>query len=167
MLIIAKKINELNFSQLMTVYYEGNRENGSVNYPDFPVEEQILYAEQDFYSYLSQEFFRTKGSSYAIWAPDGMYVAALRLEPYKDGLLLEALETAPAFRNKGFATALIRAVISYLSDSGFEKIYSHVIKTNLPSLKVHYHCGFQKIMDYAVYIDGSVSQKAYTLCFEL
>jgi len=77
--------------------------------------------------------------------PSGRYVSALRLEPYRDGLLLEALETAPEQRRKGFAAALIRAVQCFLE--GKTKLYSHVDKRNLSSLKVHEKCGFRIVSE--------------------
>ena len=101
------------------------------------------------------------GSVYAIWVEKDVYVSALRLEPYEDGLLLEALETAPAYRRKGYAEKLMRAVQMEFP----QKIYSHVSKKNTASLAVHKKCGFRQVLDYAKYIDGSVVRNAVTLCY--
>ena len=133
-------------------------------WPEEPEMRQIQLAEEDFYRYLSQVFFRSSGAVYAVWEENGRYVSALRLEPYRDGLLLEALETAPEQRRKGFAAALIRAVQCFLE--GKTKLYSHVDKRNLSSLKVHEKCGFRRVADFAVCVDGSVNQKMYTLCWD-
>ena len=78
-----------------------------------------------------------------------------------DGLLLEALETAPACRRHGYAAALVRAVMEVY---GEKKIYSHVSKRNTPSLRVHEKCGFRRIAEHAVYADGSVMQNHVTFC---
>ena len=163
MLVIASSLRELNFRALMEVYIEGNRENAGENYPDLPPEQGLLRAEQDFYDYLREDFFRQAGAIYAIWASDGRYVSALRLEPYRDGLLLEALETAPDARQRGYATALMEAVLERLPG---KRIYSHVRKRNLPSRKTHEKCGFREMLDYAVYLDGSVDRHSLTLCRE-
>jgi GNAT superfamily N-acetyltransferase len=160
MLYIATKMQELNFSQLMAVYEEGNRENGEIFYPDLPEGQQLLRAEQSFYEYLREGFFPVSGAVYAIWIENECYVSALRLEPYEDGLLLEALETAPTQRRKGYAEKLIRAVLEQFP----QKIYSHVSKKNTASLAVHEKCGFVQVLDYAKYIDGSVARNAVTLC---
>lgn len=93
----------------------------------------------------------------------GEYISALRLEPYKDGLLLEALETAPRHRRKGYGYQLLKAVLNAFPD---RKIYSHVSKRNVPSLAIHEKCGFRKISDAAAYIDGSVNERAVTLCYQ-
>ena len=161
MLYIAEKMKELNFRQLMDVYEEGNLENAAEFFPHEPKEQWLLLAEQSFHQYLKECFFRTEGARYCIWIIDGRYVSALRLEPYRDGLLLEALETRQDQRRKGYAAELITAVVRYVGDT---KVYSHVGKRNAASLRVHEKCGFRKILDHAVYADGSVFTNCITLC---
>lgn len=163
MLIVAKKLKELAFGKLMEVYIEGNLENGQELWPDEPKNRQLALAEQEFYQYLQQVFFKTDGAQYLIWEENGRYVSALRLEPYRDGLLLEALETAPDLRRKGYAAKLILAALEHAAGA---KIYAHVHKRNVPSLRTHEKCGFVKILDYAVYADGSVNDRCFTLCHE-
>lgn len=163
MLITAKSLRELKFGALMSVYEEGNRENGAELWPDLPENQRIIRAENDFYQYLREIFFAQPGAVYCIWEAGGKYVSALRLEPYRDGLLLEALETAPEQRRKGYAEELIRGV---LESCGACKIYSHVSKRNVPSLGIHEKCGFRRILEYAVYVDGSVNHRCCTLIYE-
>jgi RimJ/RimL family protein N-acetyltransferase len=161
MLCIVKSLRELPFGQLMEVYEESNLENGREFWPDLSSGEQILRAEQDFYQYLKEVFFPTDGAVYYLWEIDGRPVSALRLEPYRDGLLLEALETAPFHRRKGYASALIRAVLQTTQ----LKIYSHVGKRNFASLNIHLSCGFQRIGEQALYADGSVNDRCCTLLY--
>ncbi len=161
MLYLATKLREVDFSALMSVYEEGNRENGALLHPELPEGQQLLQAEQSFHQYLSEVFYTTTGAVCAIWVENGAYVSTLRLEPYEDGLLLAALETAPAHRRKGYAEKLIRAVQAEFP----QKIYSHVSKRNTASLAVHKKCGFRQVLDYAKYIDGSVVRSAITLCY--
>ena len=127
MLILVKKMSGLSFSRLMEIYAEGNEENGRELWPNLTDNERILRAEQAFYEYLNEDFFKTEGAVYAIWQENGSYISALRLEPYQDGMLLEALETAPEHRHKGYAAKLIRAVLEWV---GNQKVYSHVSKRN-------------------------------------
>lgn len=163
MLQIASSLKALDFAKLMAVYEESNRENGQENYPDEPQSRQLFLQEENFYQYLREVFFPAPGAVCLVWTEAGEYRAALRLEPYKDGLLLEALETAPEHRRKGYARKLIQAVQAQFSE---EKIYSHVHKKNLPSLAIHEACGFQRISEQATYIDGSVNSRCCTLCYE-
>ena len=165
MLKIIKSMHELRFSELMQVYLEGNIENGRELYPDYSSAEQLREAEQDFYQYLASVFFRQENSFYAVWEADDRYTAALRLEPYADGLLLCALETAPDARRKGYATELIHAVQAHLAEQGSGTVYSHVSKRNAASLAVHQKCGFQIHKDHAVYSDGTVLHSSLTLIF--
>lgn len=163
MLIIAHKLSNLLFSKLMQVYQEANIENGAIRYPHLSPIRQEAAAEQDFYQYLKEVFFRQQNSFYAVWEDEGMYTAALRIEPYHDGYLLCALETDPRFRRRGYATLLMKQVVAYLSALGDSVIYSHVSKRNRASLAVHKKCGFSVIEDYAVYSDGSVHTNSFTL----
>lgn len=161
MLYIANWLKDLDFRQLMDVYEEGNLENAAELWPEEPRGQQLLLAEQSFHQYLRECFFSTENACYCVWIVDGKYVSALRLEPYQDGLLLEALETKPDRRRKGYAEALVNAV---LSEVGETKVYSHVGKRNTASLKTHVKCGFRQILDHAVYADGSVMTNHCTFC---
>lgn len=61
MLYLARSLSRLHFSSLMAVYAESNRENGREFWPEEPEMRQIQLAEEDFYRYLSQVFFRSPG----------------------------------------------------------------------------------------------------------
>ena len=161
MLTVATSLQQLNWAQLMALYEEGNRENGEDLYPDCPPEQQLFLAEQDFYDYLRGEFFSQPGDLYCLWTVDGIYVSALRLQKYQDGLLLEALETHPGHRGRGYATALLQTVLRQIPD----QVYSHVAKDNAPSLRLHEKCGFRVCEDTAL-VDGSYSNRFLTLVRE-
>lgn len=161
MLLICTNPSQINFGQLMRVYTQSNRQSGAVYYPDLSDERQLYEAEQDFYSFL-QEFFTVSGAVYLIWAPDGIYRSALRLEPYRDGVLIEGLETAPEYRRMGYAKIILSEAVSYVAAAHQYILYSHVAKNNVASRNVHMASGFREILDYAVYIDGSVDRKSST-----
>ena len=162
MLRCIYSMKELPFGALMAVYEQSNQENGEEFWPELSAGERLLRAEQEFYQYLQQVFFQTEGAVYYLWEVKSRPVCALRLEPYRDGMLLEALETAPEQRRKGYATALIRAALAQV---GTVKIYSHVGKRNEASLKTHIACGFRRISEQAVYADGSVNDRCCTLLY--
>ena len=167
MLKLATRMGELNFYSLMDVYREGNEETGARVYPNCSPAEQLLLAEQDFYQYLVQCFFSVDGAVYALWEEKGKYLSALRLEPYEDGLLMCALETMPQYRRQGYACKLIRGVQEWLSQHGAIKVYSHVSRRNEASQRAHRRCGFRKILDHAVYADGSVLTGSDTYLYEV
>ena len=163
MLKLFYALREMDFSALMNIYSESNRENGRINWPGEEEGVRLLLAEQEFRQYLKEVFFVVPGAVYAVWLVNGQYVSALRLEPYKDGLLLEGLETAPDCRRMGYAAELIRHTLNQFPD---KKIYSHIEKRNRASIAVHEKCGFRKVLDTAVYVDGSVTNRAFTYLFE-
>lgn len=166
MLILARSLRELRLGELMEVYQDSLTDAAS-QWSNLPSGFALQLAEQDFRQYLAEVFFRTPGALCALWEEKGRYVSVLRLEPYRDGLLLEGLETAPDQRKQGFAEALIQEVLRYLSEEGPVKLYSHVNKRNIPSLKIHEKCGFQRISDHAVYINGNVDYRCSTLLYEV
>ena len=162
MLKLIRSMRDLDFSRLMDVYYEGNLGSGSEFYPNLSQSERLLRAEQDFYAYL-RVFFKTECAVYALWEEQGQYISALRLEPYQDGLLLAALETMPQFRRQGYGKKLILAALEAVWQDKKLPVYSHVHKRNLASLAIHRACGFDRISERAVYIDGSVTTGSCTL----
>ena len=165
MLIVVKSMQQLNTEQLTAVYRETNRKNGQIFYPDHAPHKQLDLAEEAFLDYLRQDFFRQRGAFYCLWEEEGVYRSALRLEPYRDGLLLQALETAPDARRKGYARALIAETFAYLEKTDTQVVYSHVSKQNLPSLSLHKACGFVVFSDTATYLDGTVTQGSFTLSY--
>ena len=123
--------------------------------------------EADFLNYLRTDFFCQRDAFYALWNAGGRHVAALRIEPYADGLLLESLSTAPENRRQGYAFMLVTKVLEYLKTTPYRVLYAHIDKKNLPSLSLHKKCGFVMFSDSAKYIDGTVTQKSCTMCYYL
>lgn len=161
MLLKCKQFSALDFEQLMAVYEESNRENGSVFFPDDSPRQQMVKAEQEFGDYLRRDFFSVKGAYYCIWVVNGVYLSALRLEPYMDGFLLCALETKLSERRKGHASALLKAVL----DEVDLPVYSHIRKGNRASIAAHRACGFRLHHEGARFLDGSVSSNSDTYIY--
>ena len=164
MLLIAKRLCNLSFGSLMEVYREYNGWNGEEFFPMETPERQLALAEERFYQYLQEDFFSKPDARYCIWTENGSYVSALRLWPFLDGLLLEGLETKPGQRRKGYAACLIRAVQEHCPAG--TQLYSHVSRSNTASLRLHEACGFQAIQESARCLDGSVSTRQRTMCWE-
>ena len=143
MLKTVKSMQELDFAKLADVYADQIKQ---------PSEQE------DFYLYLV-DFFNDPNMVYHIWEDGGEYLCALRTEPYKDGLLVAGLHTKCRYRNKGYAKLLLSEVYEFYGVS----MYSHVEKRNIPSVRAPLACGFEKILDHAVFIDGSVSWNSFTL----
>lgn len=164
MLKIIERLSELDIRQLMEVYIESNTRAGKREYAFEPKNLQILYAEQDFYNYLTL-YFSAQDSIYAVWEHQGRYVSALRLERCCDGLLITALETAPEARQKGYAKTLVRAVKDWIAQNRPQNLYAHIDRNNHASVCVHETCGFERISQHAEYLDGSVHPESDTYCY--
>lgn len=149
MLKIFHRFHEMDYSQLLQLYAEDGPDSYALN--------------TDLYLYLKDDFFRVEGAFYAAWCIDEKYVSVLRVEPYRDGWLVEALQTLRSERGKGFATKLLRSVLDASVIPNGEAVYAHVHKKNISSLAVHRTCGFDRISESAAFIDGSVYQHSCTL----
>lgn len=160
MLRVFYNLNTMSFASLLDVY-SGTLYDDLEGSVDLSI--RRIQAEQDFYSYLKDVFFKNPTSFYAVWVVQGRYMSTLRMEEYCDGLLLEALETAPDVRGNGHATNLLLSVIDFLSKTDICVIYAHVDKKNMPSLRVHEKCGFTVFSNTATYIDGSFNSSSYTM----
>lgn len=159
---VIKNMRELNFGALMEVYKDNPEIYGIADGTDRNAENSFQ-TQQMFYHYLRDVFFRDPRAFYAVWDAERGYLAALRIEPYRDGVLIEALETAPEARGTGVASALLKALLVECRKLQFGKIYAHIRKDNAISLHLHQKCGFSIISESAVLVDGSFSSEYYTL----
>ena len=153
MLLIAKSIKELNFSKLVYLYRVDVEKNRKMYYSHLEPNEGRLCAENDLYHYLRDVFFGQSKGVYYICEEQGVYLSALRLEGYEDGLLLNALVTDEDHRNKGYASVIFEEIRHSVSAS----VYSHIHRKNAASIGLHCKFGFEKHKDYAVLLDGTVS----------
>lgn len=137
---IVRKMAELPFGQLMQVYETSNRENARENWPYLPEMEGLCRAEMELYQYLRHDFFTMGSSFYALWEEGGKPVSAVRFERWRDGWLLEGLETRPDQRGRGYASRLLGAVLPDLQGP----VYAHVHRDNGASLAVHRKLDFRE-----------------------
>ena len=144
MLIVARNVTDLRVFALAEVYDLDSIDEG-----------------QDFYGFLCEDFF--PDGICCVWEENGRYVAALRLQRWQDGYLLEGLQTHREHRGRGYAAKLVCAALETLK---MKKVYSHIRRDNAPSVAVHTACGFQKILDHATYLDGSVHFDTDTYVYE-
>ena len=161
MLKLARKMGEIPFSDLMEVYAGSNAAMAREQWPEEPEGQALYRAEMDFYQYLRQDFFTQGDGLYALWMVGEKPVSAVRFEKWKDGFLLEGLETHPDHRRKGYGYALMQAALKEVTG----KVYSHVAKENVPSLALHEKCGFRRCRDTAM-ADGTFDRRYVTLVKE-
>lgn len=161
MLQIVTSGKELNMQQLLPVYVLSNLECGQKLLKNESYWEQLRTGETVFRDSILS-FLRIDGSMLALWNIRDRCVAALRLEPYQDGLLLSCLETAPEARGRGAATALLSAVLERCPG----KVYSHIHKSNKISFNLHLKVGFEIALDHGNLLDGTTSGSYYTMIYQ-
>ena len=167
MIIKITHSNGIDDNKLMAIYVEDNFENTDYFYPEITDKTEALKkVEHDFCNYIKTEFLNGT-NTYFVWENDGIWVSALRLYYIKDNIyFLEALETAPDFRKKGYATQLLTAVINDLKTKGTFKICVCVGKNNIASLNTHKKCGFNIVSENGYdYLQKEIDNHCYGLEF--
>ena len=167
MLLQITDFKDLDSRKLMDIYAEGNEENVEYFYPDCTDKALGLqWVERDFLKYLLEEFFNGR-DKYFVLEEDGEWVSALRLYSVDKGLFyIEALETKPDERRKGYATRLLLFVLDELKGGENFTVCSSVSKQNKASLSTHFKCGFEIETEAAQsLLDGSVNERCYGLAY--
>ena len=163
MLFKITESNQVNDKKLMAVYSEGNLENTDYFYPQIENKlEAVEKVERDFCNYIKTDFLNGKNCYYVLEI-DGIWVSALRLYYIENNFYyLEALETAPKYRNKGYATLLLNEVISDLKSKENFKICDCVGKKNTASINVHKKCGFKIVGENGYdYLQKEIDSRCY------
>ncbi|MBQ5653691.1 MAG: GNAT family N-acetyltransferase [Alistipes sp.] len=158
MLKIIKSMKDFPFVKVMEVYAQSNAATAREQFPGESEAQGLYRAEMEFYQYLRHDFFTMGDSFYALWMEKEKPVSAIRFERWKDGFLLEGLETHPDCRGLGYGTKLMNAVLCEIR----EPVYAHVRKDNWASLRVHEKCGFVRCQNTAM-VDGSFDSRFLTL----
>lgn len=92
-------------------------------------------------------------------------VSSVFSEMVGNDVLLYSLETAPKHRGKGYAQMLLSGVLDYFRNCNLDSICVHIHKDNQISMDLHQKLGFRTVKDSAKLLDGTVSQRYYTLSY--
>ena len=150
-LLVCREFDRVDKAPFMNVYKESSSENAVRWYPELSAEAALQKYEEGYADYMAHGFADEGGLSF-ILQENGVYVCALRLFPRGDGqFYLEALETHPAYRQRGYGTQLLNKMTAYLAaENPFFTVTSHVKKTNTASIRTHLAAGFIIAADYVV-----------------
>ena len=152
--------------KLMDVYSESNYENTDYFFPDEADKNvAVKKVENGFLDFLKTEFFTRPGNVYWVLEKDGIWISALRTSEIQNSLYyIEALETRPDHRGRGYASQLLTGVIGALQQGGPFRLCDCVGKRNAASLRTHKKCGFAVISDAGYdYLSGSSDDSVYGL----
>lgn len=152
MLLKITSYSELDKRKLMDIYSESNFENTDYFYPDESDKNTaVAMVETGFLTFLESEFFKMGKATYWVFEENGVWLSALRTCEIKERLYwLEALETKPECRGKGYGSKLLSAVLVAMKAVGEFCLCDCVSKNNAASLRTHEKCGF-KIVSYEGY----------------
>lgn len=156
-------LEQLDTRKLMDLYAEGNLYNADEFYPDMEKQQALAKAEQDFLDFLETNFFTAPERVYWVLEENGVWVSAARTSRIENGLYyLEALETHPDYRRRGYAAKLLNAMLEELKACGPFRLCDCVDKSNVPSLRAHEKCGFSVASDPAYnYLSGDTCDWEY------
>ncbi|SDB68867.1 GNAT family N-acetyltransferase [Butyrivibrio sp. INlla16] len=160
------KYSDLDERKLMDIYTESNFENTEYFYPDETDKNKaVKLVEAGFCNYLKNDFYNLDDSIYWIYEEDGKWLCALRTNMIKPGLFyLEALETPPESRRKGYACRLINDVLEDMKNDGSFKLCVCISKKNIASLKTHEKCGFKIVSEKGYdYLSNEENDSTYGL----
>ena len=149
MLLKIESYKDINERKLMDVYAESNFENVEYFFPDEKdISVGVKKVEEGFLNFLKNDFFKKEKATYWVLEENGVWVSATRtcfIKP--DIIYLEALETMPKERNKGYGHKLLSLMIEEIKKEGNLRICDCVSKKNIASLKTHEKCGFKIVSD--------------------
>ncbi|MGN1117391.1 MAG: GNAT family N-acetyltransferase [Acutalibacteraceae bacterium] len=135
MLNIVTQIDENTISRLMSVYSESMNDM-RINFAD---DAQMCAA----YASFLREFVKSPKQLIIVETFDDEWVSALRaIETIKGYWFLEAVETKPEERKKGFGKDLLHHTIDYLKSIGMTELTCIISKNNFKSQALHEKCGF-------------------------
>lgn len=134
-------------------------------YADLMLEDETdtWQSRENLYRYMSEVFFAKAENMCYVLEDEGKYLSSLRIEHFEDGYLVHALQTMKLERGKGYASALFEEMKKDIVLEEDKHIYSHILKNNKPSIVLHRQMGFQRLLDYAKLLDGSVSWNYFTM----
>ena len=116
-------------------------------------------------AFFENEFYKNNIAS--CWIPSvcDEWNSVLRTLKVKDGFYyLEALETKPEERGKGYGCRLLSMVIVAIKKEGPYILSDNVGKHNYPSLRIHEKCGFSVVSDIGFdYIYKEEDKRQYRL----
>lgn len=166
MLLTITRFEELNTRALMDLYREGNLENTEYFYPGMDRERALELVERGFLDFLRTDFFNGV-NRYYILESECRWVSALRLNRVREGFwYLEALETHPDFRRRGYATRLLGDVLEDLKREGPFTVCDCVHKENGPSVATHRRAGFVIAGDGVDYLRGTTDEEEYGMRYD-
>ena len=170
MLLVWTSTDGLDREQFSSVYRGSALENCRGMYPGEPTPQAALARyEREHLAYMDGPFFQDEGGIlYILASPEGRYRSAVKLYPWQGERCwhIEALETRPEDRGKGYGTQVLREMIARLEQDGPVTLRSEVSKGNASSLRAHQKAGFRRWAEQVTEMDGSLNDKQCIMVYQ-
>lgn len=135
MLKLVTSIDEIAISRLLSVYSESMNEMKI----HFANDAEMCRAYESFL----RDFVKNPKQLILVEVFHDEWISALRaIEAIEGQWFLEAVETKPEERKKGFGNDLLVHTIDYLKNIGMRELTCTISKNNLKSQALHRKCGF-------------------------
>ena len=137
MIEIVKKINSEVINNLFEIYAESMQETlQSGNYKS----KQDMLGD---YQLFLKEFISKPNQLVIVEIQNGVWVSGLRaIETKPSHWHIEAVETRPDSRQKGYGKKLLKNTLEYLTTRGMKSADCCIAKSNIASQTLHTNCGF-------------------------
>ena len=145
MLLVLQSPEELDVPKLLAIYRESVLENCQRMFPAETFDKSLEQYETGYAAFMREEFFAQPGHFWMVETADELWASALRLLPLEEAStwMIEALETHPDHRRKGYGAQLLADTIRFMEEThGSITLLSGVGKRNTASLQTHLRCGF-------------------------
>ena len=95
------------------------------------------------YTSFCENFIKSPNHCILVEEVSGVWVSALRaLETEQEKWFIEAVETKPDQRGKGYGKALLQHTIQYLQERNMKEVTCTIASKNVISQELHKKCGF-------------------------
>ncbi len=140
----------LDEAAFLAVFRASSLKNAPSWYPDLPPEQALERYERSYLAYMRGPFW-AEGGILALLADGSGYRSCLRLYPLEghNRFHVEALETRPDSRRRGWGAEVLRRTIRALeAELGRVELVSNTHKTNAASRSAHASAGFVQARDW-------------------
>lgn len=135
MLVVVKSMDRDTIQRLLSIYSESMECMESC----FDSKKEMIEA----YSSFLNKFVANPKQLIMVEEINHIWVSGLRAIETKTGKwFIEAVETKPEERGKGYGKELIRHTINYLSHNGMKEVSCTIGEKNVKSKHLHQGCGF-------------------------
>ena len=167
MLLVLQSPEELDVPAILAIYRESALENCQGMFPAETFDASLEQYEAGYTAFMREEFFAQPERFWMVETADGLWSSALRLLPLEEPntWMIEALETHPDHRRKGYAARLLTDTIRFMEETHGEIVLlSGVGKRNTASLQTHLRSGFVREKE-SWTEDGETSDRTCTMAY--